>query len=141
VTRTPRRLGLPRATAAAIAAALMAAGGLGAITVSHALGGGATSVQPAPATGLELIHGAPLQRASCVNWLAATPTERSLASRSLAASVGAPTEYGGVRGTALTRAETYQLLDNGCSSRIARNFLLYEMYIRAAAFHSMWARP
>jgi hypothetical protein len=127
--------------AVAIAAAMLATGGLGAITLSHALGGGAPSVRPAPATGLELIHGAPLQRASCVNWLAASPAERSLASRSLAASVGAPTEYGGIRGTALTQAETYQLLDSGCSSGMARNFLLYEMYIRAAAFHSMWARP
>ena len=86
-----------------------------------------------------LIAGQTLQQARCSNWLRASAVDRAFAVQSLAAVVGSPTEYKGVTGTTLTPAETYQLLDNACSNRIARNFLLYELYIRAAAFRSLAA--
>jgi hypothetical protein len=94
-----------------------------------------------PANPDGLIAGAPLQRAECSNWLAAGPADRALAVSALAAAVGAPTEYRGVRGTALTEAQAYQLLDSSCAGPISRHFLLYQLYIRAAAFRSMWASP
>jgi hypothetical protein len=84
-----------------------------------------------------LIHGATLQQARCSNWLAASARDQAFAVRSLAAVVGGPTEYKGTRGTTLTAGETYQLLNNACSNPIAKNFLLYELYIRAAAFRSL----
>ncbi|MEA2484105.1 MAG: hypothetical protein QOC55_2052 [Thermoleophilaceae bacterium] len=90
-----------------------------------------------PANPDGLIHGATLQQARCTTWLAASAGDRAFAVRSLAAVVGSPTEYKGVRGTTLSQAQTYQLLDNACSNPIAKNFLLYELYIRAAAFRSL----
>jgi hypothetical protein len=83
------------------------------------------------------IHGQTLQQARCSDWLVATAAEKQAAVTALTAIVGGPTEYRGVRGTTLTRPEAYQLMTNACSSRIARNFLLYELYIRAAAFRSL----
>jgi hypothetical protein len=93
----------------------------------------------APPNPDSLIAGATLQNARCSNWLAASAADKGLAIRALEASVGAPTEYKGVRGTALSTAEGYQLLDNACANPIARHFLLYELYIRAAAFRSLLA--
>ena len=126
-----RRRSLRGAAAAALAVAAAIAGSL---ALGHAP---AATHSAARAPDLNsLIHGATLQRARCSNWLAASPAERRLAVQALAASVGAPTEYRGLRGSALTSAQTYQLFDNACSTRMAGNFLLYELYIRAAGFRS-----
>jgi hypothetical protein len=128
-----RRLGLP---AIAIAAACALA-----LTGTLAMPTRATHPRAsAPSANTDsLIAGAQLQSARCSNWLRASAADKALAIRALAYSVGGPTEYKGVRGTTLTTAEGYQLLDNACASPIARHFLLYELYIRAAGFRSLWA--
>ena len=130
----PRRLRAPRVAVLAACAALALAA---ALTLTHA-----SPKATAPAPSLDsLIHGARLQSARCSNWLAASSSEKALAVGALTATVGGPTEFKGVRGTTLTEAESYQLLNNACSSPIARHFLLYELYIRAAGFRSLWAQP
>ena len=112
-----------------------------ALTAALAIPHGRTHPRaPAPPANTDsLIAGAPLQSARCSNWLRASAADKALAMRALAYSVGGPTEYKGVRGTTLTTAEGYQLLDNACANPIARHFLLYELYIRAAGFRSLWA--
>jgi hypothetical protein len=130
----PRRAAPGRIAAGALALIAAAA-------VAFALAHPAVTTHPrasaTPASADSLIAGAPLQSARCSNWLRASAADKALAVSALAYTVGAPTEYKGVRGTKLTTAEGYQLLDNACASPIARNFLLYELYIRAAAFQSL----
>jgi len=133
-------LAFPRARRIRVPALAAAIAGLAILVASLASSTPHTRLAARPAPSLNsLIHGAPLQRASCSNWLAASAAERALAIRALIATVGAPTEYRGVRGTALTTPESYALLDQACRAPIARNFLLYEIYIRAAGFRSAWA--
>jgi hypothetical protein len=140
--RAPRRIGLPRARWVGAIAVVLAAGAPAGAWLTGARESAAPAGRaPAGANPNSLIHGAPLQRARCAHWLAASPADRALASGALAATVGAPTEFRGVRGTALTGPQTYALLDSSCASPIARNFLLYQLYIRAAAFRSAWAQP
>ena len=81
-----------------------------------------------------LIHGAPLQRARCSNWLAASRADKDLAVRALQAVVGAPTEYKGYYGSSLTRQQAYKLFNGACAQPYARGFLLYGLYIKAAGF-------
>jgi hypothetical protein len=81
-----------------------------------------------------LIHGAPLQRARCSNWLAASQAEKDLAVRALQAVVGGPTEYKGYYGSSLSRRQAYELFDQACSQRVARGFLLYGLYVKQAGF-------
>jgi hypothetical protein len=133
----------PRALGAALAALVVTAALVAALMLASTHTARVGAPRPGAAPDLNsLIHGAPLQRARCTNWMAANPAERALASHALAMTVGGPTEYKGVRGTTLTDAETYALLDNACSARMARHFLIYELYIRAAGFRSQWAnRP
>ena len=128
-----RRLGLPAVAIAATCAL--------ALTATLVIPGRATHPRASarPVNTDSLIAGAQLQSARCSNWLHASAADKALAIRALAYSVGGPTEYTGVRGTTLTTAEGYQLLDNACASPIASHFLLYELYIRAAGFRSLWA--
>lgn len=136
----PRRLRLPAgawaagilAAAASVAALALTATGARAPLVPHSR---------AAANPNGLIHGAPLQRATCSDWNAASGADRALAVSALATTVGGPTEFKGVRGTKLNEAESYQLLDRACAGSIARNFLLYQLYIRAAGFRALWAQP
>jgi hypothetical protein len=81
-----------------------------------------------------LIGGMPLQSAHCVQWNAGTATERDNVAGALAYSVGGATPYG--RGTTLTTAEAHTLFDRACANPIAQNWLLYELYIRAAGLRS-----
>jgi hypothetical protein len=81
-----------------------------------------------------LIGGVPLQSAHCAQWNAGTAKERDDVAGALAWSVGGATPYG--RGTTLTTAETHTLFDRACSNPIAQNWLLYELYIRAAGLRS-----
>jgi hypothetical protein len=112
--------------AAAICAALLAA--------LLNLGHGRTA--PPPNThGLALIGGMPLQQARCAQWLGASATERERGVEALHAVVGGPTPFG--QATALTGAEAERLFDRTCANPIARNFLLYELYTRAAGFRSL----
>ena len=81
-----------------------------------------------------LIGGVPLQSAHCSQWNAGTATERDNVAGALAYSVGGATPYG--RGTTLTTSEAHTLFDRACSNQIAQNWLLYELYIRAAGLRS-----
>ncbi|HEX6459754.1 MAG TPA: hypothetical protein VF032_12610 [Thermoleophilaceae bacterium] len=90
----------------------------------------------APSThGLALIGGKPLQQARCQQWLGASPSERARGIQALHGVVGGPTPFG--RATALTSAEAERLFDRTCANGYARNFLLYELYTRAAGFRSV----
>jgi hypothetical protein len=81
-----------------------------------------------------LIGGVPLQSARCVQWNAGTAAEREKVAAALSYSVGGATPYG--PGTTLSSAQALSLFDHACSSAIARHWLLYELYIRAAGFHA-----
>ena len=52
-----------------------------------------------------------------------------------AQTVGGPS--GNARGTTLPGDRAAALLDRACASPIARHFLLYELYTRAAAFNTL----
>ncbi len=119
-----------------VLAALVAAG---AATLALALPHSATHAgRPLPRANTDsLIAGSPLQTARCSNWLRASAADKALAIRALNYAVGAPTEYKGVRGTTLSDTQGYNLLNNACSNPIAKSFLIYELYIRAAAFRSL----
>jgi hypothetical protein len=90
--------------------------------------------RPGPA-GLALVGGLPLQQARCEQWLTTAQPERDRALDALHGVVGGPTPYGPA--TALTRDEAERLFDRTCAHPIARNFLLYELYTRAAGFRSL----
>jgi hypothetical protein len=126
---TPRRAALVPIAALAALLALV-----GVLAFPHHATRAHTAAVPNMNT---LVDGQTLQQARCSNWLHASAGQRAAAVQSLAAIVGAPTEYKGVHGTALTKQQSYNLLNNACSAPIARNFLLYELYIRAAAFSSL----
>jgi hypothetical protein len=81
-----------------------------------------------------LIGGVPLQQARCVQWNAGTGAERDNVAAALSHSVGGGTPYG--PGSTLTSSQAHSLFERACSSPIAQNWLLYELYIRAAGFHS-----
>lgn len=132
-TGAPRRSG----RALRVAAALLALGATGAAILALTHASATTHPRPAAVARINAdtpINGKTLQQARCSDWLAASAAQRAAAVASLTAIVGGPTEYKGVRGTTLSSAQAFQLMDNACSNRIARNFLLYELYVRAAAF-------
>jgi hypothetical protein len=86
-------------------------------------------------SGVALIGGVPIQQARCSQWNAGGVAERDAVVAALASSVGGFSTGGG-RGTTLTSGESYRLFNRACASPIARGFLLYELYIRAAGFRS-----
>jgi hypothetical protein len=86
-------------------------------------------------SGVALIGGVPIQQARCAQWNAGGVAERDAVVAALASSVGGFSTGGG-RGTTLAPAEAEELFTRACASHIARGFLLYELYIRAAGFHS-----
>jgi hypothetical protein len=85
-----------------------------------------------------LIGGVALQSARCVQWNAGTSAERDKVAGALAYSVGGATPYG--PGTTLSSGEAHSLFDRACARPIAQHWLLYELYIRAAGFHSYQQR-
>jgi len=87
-------------------------------------------------SGAALIGGVPIQQARCSQWNAGGVAERDAVVAALASSVGGFSTGGG-RGTTLMRPEAYALFNRACASPIARGFLLYELYIRAAGFRSL----
>jgi hypothetical protein len=124
--------------AAALAAALLALALSGALSHHAAQAGSTAAVARAPAapdvTAFDgTLAGAPLQRASCASWLAASPAERTGAVASLRGLVGGASTTGGV-GTTMSDAAAFQLFDTQCATPATRNFVLYVMYARAAAF-------
>ena len=102
-----------RPTALAAAAVLLVAG----------CGG-----QPAPAEPF----GVALQVADCDDWRASSPQERQSAVDQLENAVAGPRK----EGTTLPDDVAYNTLDARCKPDFANGFLLYQLYIRAAAFAS-----
>jgi hypothetical protein len=73
-----------------------------------------------------------LQTASCQDWRDSTPQQRESAVDRLEAVVAGPHK----NGKTLADDLAYTTLDARCEPEFARSFLLYELYIRAAAFGS-----
>jgi len=121
-TRAPRRsLALIAGAAAAVA------------VVTHLpLSADHATRSSAPAT-VKLIAGVPLQQARCAQWQVGTARERDAMVDVLAKVAGGASTTGGF-GATLSPGETRALFTRTCSSSIARGFLLYEIYNRAAAF-------
>jgi hypothetical protein len=111
----------------------MAAAAL-ALAIAHPMGH-ERHAAPAGPRGVALVGGLPLQQARCEQWLGAGQAERNRALDSLQAVVGGPTPFG--QATALTRDQAQRLFDRTCSNPVARYFLLYELYTRAAGFRSL----
>ena len=84
--------------------------------------------QPAPAEPF----GVALQVADCDDWRASSPQERQSAVDQLEEAVAGPRSAGNT----LTDDVAYETLDARCKPHYARAFLLYQLYIRAAAFAS-----
>jgi hypothetical protein len=82
--------------------------------------------QPAPAEPF----GVALQVADCKDWRASSPQERQSAIDQLQEAVAGPRN----EGNTLTNDVAYNTLDARCKPDFARGFLLYQLYIRAAAF-------
>ena len=120
----PRPLLIGVVVAGALAVALVAA--------SAVDRGGAA---PPEQARLVVVHGRSLQSARCSQWRAASPAQRRALTQVLAATVGGPS--GGARGTTLPADRAAALFDHACASPVARHFLLYELYTRAAAFNAL----
>jgi hypothetical protein len=71
-----------------------------------------------------------LQTATCADWKAASPQARQSAVDRLELVVRGPNDVG----KTLPDDLAYSTLDARCKADFARGFLLYELYIRAAAF-------
>ena len=82
--------------------------------------------QPAPAEPF----GVALQVADCDDWRASSPQERQSAIDQLEEAVAGPRKDGNT----LKDDVAYNTLDARCKPDFARGFLLYQLYIRAAAF-------
>jgi hypothetical protein len=121
--------------------ATVAAGAVLALAVAVLVsGGGHPAARPSARPSAKrpaLIGGAPLQRARCAQWQRGTPAQQRAVVDALAATVGGPS--GSTRGTTLPPADALALFDRACASPVARNFVLYQIYIQAAAFSSLRA--
>jgi hypothetical protein len=85
--------------------------------------GGGQPSSPAP-------FGVKLQLATCTDWHESSPQERQSAIDQLEAAVRGPRK----EGNTLPDDVAYTTLDARCEPEFARGFLLYQLYIRAAAF-------
>jgi hypothetical protein len=82
--------------------------------------------QPAPPEQF----GVALQVADCEDWRASSPQERQSAIDQLEEAVAGPRK----EGNTLKDDVAYSTLDARCKPDFAHAFLLYQLYIRAAAF-------
>ena len=71
-----------------------------------------------------------LQVATCADWRESSPQERQSAIDQLENAVAGPRK----EGNTLPDDLAYTTLDARCEPAFARGFLLYQLYIRAAAF-------
>jgi hypothetical protein len=131
----PPRLGSRRVALAGLLAALAAAVAVGAVLLAAPATAPAPPAKPAVRPSDTLIGGVQLQQARCMQWNAGTAGERDKVAAALSYSVGGASTSGG-RGTTLASSEAHGLFDRACASPIAANWLLYELYIRAAGFRS-----
>ena len=74
--------------------------------------------------------GVALQVADCQDWRDSSPQQRQSAIDQLERTVAGPRE----EGNTLDDDTAYSTLDARCEPHFARGFLLYQLYIRAAAF-------
>ena len=74
--------------------------------------------------------GVKLQVATCTDWRESSPQERQSAVDQLENAVAGPRK----EGNTLPDDLAYTTLDARCKPDFARGFLLYQLYIRAAAF-------
>jgi hypothetical protein len=74
--------------------------------------------------------GVALQVADCQDWRDSTPQQRQSAVDQLERTVAGPRK----EGNTLSDDVAYETLDARCEPQFARGFLLYQLYIRAAAF-------
>jgi hypothetical protein len=74
--------------------------------------------------------GVALQVADCRDWRDASPQQRQSAIDQLERTVAGPRK----EGSTLSDDAAYSTLDARCKPEFARGFLLYQLYIRAAAF-------
>jgi hypothetical protein len=74
--------------------------------------------------------GVALQVADCQDWRDSSPQQRQSAIDQLERAVAGPRE----EGNTLSDDVAYETLDARCEPEFARGFLLYQLYIRAAAF-------
>ena len=74
--------------------------------------------------------GVKLQVATCTDWHESSPQERQSAIDQLERTVAGPRK----EGNTLDDDLAYRTLDARCEPEFARGFLLYQLYIRAAAF-------
>jgi hypothetical protein len=116
---------------AALAGGVVAAG---LVLAALASGGGLpAATHTAPRSYDGTLAGAPLQRANCANWHAASAAQRGQAVRALSATIGGASTTGGV-GTTLPDREVSALFDRVCGTPGTSSFALYLIYARAAAF-------
>ena len=87
-----------------------------------------------------LIGGLPIQQARCAQWNGGGGAERQAVVAALASTVGGPSTSSKHK-TTLAPAEASALFNRACANPIARGFLLYELYIRAAGFRSLVEPP
>jgi hypothetical protein len=95
------------------------------VAASAALAAGCGG-QPAPAEPF----GVALQVADCQDWRDSSPQQRQSAIDQLERAVAGPRK----EGNTLSDEAAYNTLDARCKPEFARGFLLYQLYIRAAAF-------
>ena len=74
--------------------------------------------------------GVALQVADCQDWRDSSPQQRQSAIDQLERAVAGPRK----EGNTLSDDVAYETLDARCEPQFARGFLLYQLYIRAAAF-------
>jgi hypothetical protein len=86
----------------------------------------------APASG-PLGPDARLQTATCREWRAAPPRQRANTVDRLEEVAAGPRGEGGT----LPDRVAYETIDARCGVRLARGFLLYDIYNRAAGFRSL----
>ena len=71
-----------------------------------------------------------LQVADCQDWRDSSPQQRQSAIEQLKETVAGPRK----EGNTLSDETAYRTLDARCEPEFARGFLLYQLYLRAAAF-------
>ena len=74
-----------------------------------------------------------LRSATCTDWKRSSPPERRSAVDRLERTVAGPRN----EGNTLPDKVAYNTLDARCEAYLARGFLLYELYTRAAGFESL----